>query len=212
MPSRRKRKAWRKRCGQTAEATAGAKSPEICPPDDHRAGALGAEVDRQRETSLFQSKREFYADSLLLRQSIRENWPVPVEQREAIPVVLTDAVLRTASDAPPDAEFPDKYHWKTGHRLAAIRLMVKMTEVNSSLVQSDASGRFRGEITVQESTRMLEDARRTGRLVIDDEAIAEVIAAHACPGENGKAANPEPSPLHPAQARAGPSQAGEELT
>ena len=120
MASRRKRKAWRKRdCRQTAEATAG----------DPLVGGPGVSL-------FFQNKREFHEDTLLVRQAMRESWPIPPEPRQAIPAALSDAFFRS------DADMVGEYYFKTGHRLAAAELLVDMrAELQDHLIEIDLQTR-----------------------------------------------------------------------
>jgi len=121
-------------------------------------GALGGEVEQEPETLLFQGKREFYEDNLLLRQAMRENWDVPQRQRQAIAGALGDVVLKRASGAAvTDATGPGKYHRKTRHRLAATNRLVAMVRQNLENVPRAT--------TMQDVVREVEERRqaRAGR-------------------------------------------------
>jgi len=159
MPSRRKRKQWRKRYGLSAEATARVKTPENAPRDEALAGTLRGKLSNEPESRFFQDRREFYEDTLLVRRAMREDWPVSQEQRRVIPAAVFDAFMRVAPDAPADAGVLEKYHFKIGHRLSAVRLMMAMERISIALDQADARRGFRGEPEILSQTRELEGRR-----------------------------------------------------
>jgi hypothetical protein len=135
------------------EASAGVKTPKSCPGEEPVPGALGAKVDEQPATSLFQTKRDLYEDDLLVRRAMREGWPVPARSRESIPVALGEVVLKRApAGVEAGSADPLGYFWKVRHRLAAVKRLLAMQRQNLENVP-----RAR---TMQDVVREVEELRR----------------------------------------------------
>lgn len=162
MPSRKARKRYRQR----AEATAAGKCPNNAPPEREIAGDLGDVVQRESESSLFQSNREFYEDSLLLRRALREGWDVP----ESTKKTTLRALFRVLTLEEPDAvaagiEGPGQYRWATRRRLAVGRLLLAIDAEDRRL---ERTAREAESPSLIELVRAAEERRNAAAVRLSD--------------------------------------------
>ena len=164
----------------------GAEVAENAPPDDpahgdggklQAAGPIFSATPRQGHVS--PPPGEVMKDQRLIARALREGWDIPVGTSSGLPRGLVEIFCRRQPVAPGKkaAKGEMKYAYRPAARLKAAELLIKMREAN--IVLATHGGDSGEEIDAQASTRMLEQARRNGELVITDAEIQEIIDAES---------------------------------
>jgi hypothetical protein len=113
-------------------------------------------------------------DLRLIKRALREGWKVPEAAAEALPRGLLE--IFAAPNPPVPGKAPPrgaaKYAYATEHRLQAAGHLIHMNADNLKADFAEAElGPAGGEVDAMTATRQLEQARKDGCLVIDEDFI-----------------------------------------